>query len=116
MLLLTHRSAKPALDHDRPRPRKPLRRLLDRTLLRSGFRLRDHAGHPAGGARPRGYGFSAGAAGAGADLVDARGLCLTDEQRPRDLPDAPGADRRDGGVSHEGAAARTTSSAVPYRA
>ena len=57
-----------------PRARKTLQRLLDRTLLRSGFRLRDHAGHAAGGARARGDGFSAGAAGAGADLVDVRGL------------------------------------------
>ncbi len=75
---------------------------LDRTLPRSGFRLRHHASHPAGGARPRGCGFSAGAASAGADLVDLRGLCLADEQRPRDVADAPGADRRDGGVFHDG--------------
>ncbi len=40
--------------------------------------------------------------GAGADLMDVRGLCLADEQRPLDLADAPGADRRDGGVSHDG--------------
>ncbi len=39
--------------HDRPHSRKPRRRLLDRALLRSGFRFRHHAGHAAGGARPR---------------------------------------------------------------
>jgi len=33
----------------------------------------------------------------GADLVDVRGLCLVDEQCPRDLADAPRPDRRDAG-------------------
>ncbi|TMG95023.1 MAG: low temperature requirement protein A [Betaproteobacteria bacterium] len=50
----------------------------------------------------RADGFSSGAAGAGADLVDVRGLRLADEQCPRDVADAPGADRRDGGVSGDG--------------
>src|SRR6266853_946337 len=36
------------------------------------------------------------------DLVDVRGLCLADEQCPRDLADASGVDRRDGGVSGDG--------------
>src|SRR5712691_1817234 len=96
------RALSPIFHHERIRARKTRRHFLDRTLLRSGFRFRDHASHAARGARPRDYGFSAGAVGAGANLVDVRGLCLADEQCPRDLADAPGGDRRDGGVSHDG--------------